>query len=114
MARTFQNIRLFGGMTVLENLLVAQHNALMIASAYTVGGIFNLPSYRRARKAAVEKAAYWLEQIGLVDRADDPAADLPYGAQRRVEIARAMCTEPRAALPRRAGRRPERRARPAS
>jgi branched-chain amino acid transport system ATP-binding protein len=94
-ARTFQNIRLFGGMTVLENLLVAQHNVLMVASAYTVGGIFNLPNYRRARKAAVDKAVYWLERIGLVDRADDAAADLPYGAQRRVEIARAMCTGPR-------------------
>ena len=94
-ARTFQNIRLFGGMTLLENLLVAQHNRLMIASGYTIGGIFNLPGYRRARKAAVEKAAYWLQQINLIDRADDPAADLPYGAQRRLEIARAMCTEPR-------------------
>jgi branched-chain amino acid transport system ATP-binding protein len=93
-ARTFQNIRLFGGMTALENLLVAQHNRLMIASAYTIGGILNLPNYRRARTAAIEKAVYWLERIGLVDRADDPAADLPYGAQRRLEIARAMCTEP--------------------
>jgi branched-chain amino acid transport system ATP-binding protein len=94
-ARTFQNIRLFGGMTLLENLLVAQHNVLMIASSYTVGGIFNLPGYRRARAAAMDKAVYWLERIGLIDRADDAAADLPYGAQRRLEIARAMCTEPR-------------------
>jgi branched-chain amino acid transport system ATP-binding protein len=94
-ARTFQNIRLFGGMTLLENLLVAQHNKLMKASAFTVGGILNLPNYRRARNAAMDKAVYWLERIGLVDRADDPAADLPYGAQRRLEIARAMCTEPR-------------------
>jgi branched-chain amino acid transport system ATP-binding protein len=93
-ARTFQNIRLFGGMTLLENLLVAQHNTLMIASAYTVGGIFNLPGYRRARQAAVDQAAYWLDRIDLLDRADDPAADLPYGAQRRLEIARAMCTGP--------------------
>jgi branched-chain amino acid transport system ATP-binding protein len=93
-ARTFQNIRLFGGMTVLENLLVAQHNALMVASAYTVGGILNLPNYRRARQAAVDKAVYWLERVGLIDRVDDAAADLPYGAQRRVEIVRAMCTNP--------------------
>jgi branched-chain amino acid transport system ATP-binding protein len=93
-ARTFQNIRLFGGMTTLENLLVAQHNTLMIASAYTVGGIFNLPSYRRAREAAIEQAAYWLDRIGLLDRADDPAGDLPYGAQRRLEIARAVCAGP--------------------
>ena len=94
-ARTFQNIRLFGGMTLLENLLVAQHNRLMIASDYTIGGIFNLPKYRRARSAAVDRAVYWLERIKLVDRADDAAADLPYGAQRRLEIARAMCTGPR-------------------
>jgi branched-chain amino acid transport system ATP-binding protein len=93
-ARTFQNIRLFGGMTVLENLLVAQHNELMIASSYTVGGILMLPSYHRARDAAVERAVYWLERIDLADRADDPAADLPYGAQRRLEITRAMCTNP--------------------
>jgi branched-chain amino acid transport system ATP-binding protein len=93
-ARTFQNIRLFGGMTVLENLLVAQHNRLMLASGYTIGGILNLPNYRRARSAAVDKAVYWLQRIGIVDRADDPAASLPYGAQRRLEIARAMCTEP--------------------
>jgi branched-chain amino acid transport system ATP-binding protein len=93
-ARTFQNIRLFGGMTVLENLLVAQHNELMIASNYTIGGIFNLPRFRRAREAAVERAVYWLERINLVDRADHPAADLPYGAQRRLEIARAVCAGP--------------------
>ena len=93
-ARTFQNIRLFGGMTVLENLLVAQHNRLMIASAYTVGGIFDLPTYRHARERAVEQSVYWLERIRLLDRADDPAADLPYGAQRRLEIARAVCAGP--------------------
>ena len=89
-ARTFQNIRLFSGMTVLENLLVAQHNPLMLASGYSIGGILGLPSYRRA----IEKAVHWLEQVRLVDRADDPAGDLPYGAQRRLEIARAMCIEP--------------------
>ena len=82
------------GMTVLENLLVAQHNALMIASGFTLLGVFGLRSYRRAEVAAVEKAKHWLEQIGLLDRADDPAGDLPYGAQRRLEIARAMCTDP--------------------
>ena len=93
-ARTFQNIRLFGGMTLLENLLVAQHNPLMSASGYTVGGILGLPGYRRAQREAVDRAVYWLEQVRLIDRADDPAADLPYGDQRRLEIARAMCTEP--------------------
>src|SRR5690606_11713813 len=73
-ARTFQNIRLFGGMTVLENLLVAQHNPLMIASGFSIGGIFGLPNYKRAAKASIDKAVYWLEQVQLVDRADDPAA----------------------------------------
>ncbi|MDN2567008.1 ABC transporter ATP-binding protein [Aquibium sp. A9E412] len=94
-ARTFQNIRLFGGMTVLENLLIAQHNPLMVASGFTVGGIIGLPSYRKAEAEAIDRAAYWLEQVRLTERADDPAADLPYGAQRRLEIARAMCTGPR-------------------
>jgi branched-chain amino acid transport system ATP-binding protein len=93
-ARTFQNIRLFGGLTVLENLMVAQHNRLMIASGMSVFGVLGLPGYKRAEAEAVEKARGWLEEIGLVDRADDPAADLPYGAQRRLEIARAMCTDP--------------------
>jgi branched-chain amino acid transport system ATP-binding protein len=93
-ARTFQNIRLFSGMTVLENLLVAQHNVLMHASGWTVLGAFGVPTYARAEKAAIDKAAYWLETIGLTDRADDPAGELPYGAQRRLEIARAMCTDP--------------------
>jgi branched-chain amino acid transport system ATP-binding protein len=92
--RTFQNIRLFSGMTALENLLVAQHNPLMQASGWSIGGILGLPSYGRAEKAAVEKAAYWLDKCGLTDRADDPAGDLPYGPQRALEIARAMCTEP--------------------
>jgi branched-chain amino acid transport system ATP-binding protein len=93
-ARTFQNIRLFSGMTVLENLIVAQHNALMDASGWSLKGILGFTSYKAAERAAVERATYWLEQIGLVDRADDPAGELPYGAQRRLEIARALCTGP--------------------
>jgi branched-chain amino acid transport system ATP-binding protein len=93
-ARTFQNIRLFSGMTVIENLLVAQHNPLMIASGFTFLGVLGIGSYAKTERAAIDKATYWLEKIGLIDRADDPAGDLPYGAQRRLEIARAMCTEP--------------------
>jgi branched-chain amino acid transport system ATP-binding protein len=93
-ARTFQNIRLFAGMTVLENLLVAQHNRLMLASGFSFAGIFGIPSFTSAENAAIEKAKTWLERIHLIDRADDPAGDLPYGAQRRLEIARAMCTDP--------------------
>ncbi len=93
-ARTFQNIRLFTGMTVLENLMVAQHNALMRASGYSLKGLFGLPSWGRASRAATEKATFWLDKVGLLERADDPAGDLPYGAQRRLEIARAMCSDP--------------------
>ena len=93
-ARTFQNIRLFPGMTVLENLLVAQHQPLMKASGFTFLGLFGIPVYARAESAAIDKASYWLDRIGLLGRADDPAGDLPYGQQRRLEVARAMCTEP--------------------
>ena len=93
-ARTFQNIRLFSGMTVLENLLVAQHNALMRASGFTVLGLLGLGGYKDASRESIEKAVYWLENADLIDRADDPAGDLSYGAQRRLEIARAMCTGP--------------------
>jgi branched-chain amino acid transport system ATP-binding protein len=93
-ARTFQNIRLFSGLTLLENLLVAQHTPLMKASGYTVGGLFGLPGYKASEKESMQKAKEWLDRIGLLDRADRPAGDLPYGAQRRLEIARAMCTEP--------------------
>ncbi|OLP44217.1 ABC transporter ATP-binding protein [Rhizobium oryziradicis] len=93
-ARTFQNIRLFSGLTVLENLLVAQHNTLMKASGYTILGLLGLPAYKKAEEKSIENARYWLEKAELIDRADDPAGDLPYGAQRRLEIARAMCTGP--------------------
>jgi branched-chain amino acid transport system ATP-binding protein len=93
-ARTFQNIRLFAGMTVLENLIVAQHNRLMAASGWTLLGLLGAPQYQEAEGHALEKAKYWLDKVGLTERADDPAGDLPYGAQRRLEIARAMCTEP--------------------
>ena len=94
-------------MTVLENLLVAQHNPLMQASGFTFLGVLGIGGYAAREKQAIEKAKFWLEKINLIDRADDPAADLPYGDQRRLEIARAMCTDPGAALPRRAGRRPQ-------
>jgi branched-chain amino acid transport system ATP-binding protein len=93
-ARTFQNIRLFPGMTALENLMVAQHNMLMRASGFTLLGLLGLPSWRTAERDAIERARSWLDRIGLLQRADDAAGNLPYGDQRRLEIARAMCTEP--------------------
>ncbi len=92
--RTFQNIRLFPKMTVLENLIVAQHNALQQASFFTLAGLFALPSYRRAEAAAMDKAVGWLTRLGLIDKADTAAGDLPYGTQRRIEIARALCVDP--------------------
>ena len=94
-ARTFQNIRLFPAMSVLENLLVAQHNELMVASGYSLYGLLNLKSYREKEKQAVDKSKYWLDIIGLTYRADDNAGDLPYGDQRKLEIVRAMCIEPK-------------------
>jgi branched-chain amino acid transport system ATP-binding protein len=93
-ARTFQNIRLFPGMSVLENLIVAQHNKLMRASGFTVFGLIGLPVYNAAERQAMDLARYWLEKVSLVAQADWPAGSLPYGAQRRLEIARAMCTQP--------------------
>jgi branched-chain amino acid transport system ATP-binding protein len=93
-ARTFQNVRLFQGMTALENLMVAQHNPLMRASGMTVLGMLGYSGFAAAERAAKKKARYWLNRIGLVDRADDPAGALPYGAQRRLEVARAMCADP--------------------
>jgi branched-chain amino acid transport system ATP-binding protein len=93
-ARTFQNIRLFPGMTALENLMVAQHNMLMRASGLTFLGLIGVPSWRSAERRAIDLAKLWLDRVGLLDRADDAAGNLPYGDQRRLEIARAMCTEP--------------------
>jgi branched-chain amino acid transport system ATP-binding protein len=93
-ARTFQNVRLFAGMTVLENLLVAQHNVLMRASGLTIFAVLGLGGFRAAERRGLDNARGWLERIGLLDRADDLAGALPYGAQRRLEIARAMCIDP--------------------
>jgi branched-chain amino acid transport system ATP-binding protein len=93
-ARTFQNIRLFAGMTVLENLLVAQHNTLMAATGFGILAVLGLSRYPAAERVAIERARFWLDAIALTERADDPAGALPYGAQRRLEIARAMCIDP--------------------
>jgi branched-chain amino acid transport system ATP-binding protein len=90
-ARTFQNIRLFPGMTALENLLVAQHQRLMKATGWGIGAVLGISGYPAAERAAIETAKRWLTATRLLDRADDPAGALPYGAQRRLEIARAMC-----------------------
>lgn len=93
-ARTFQNIRLFTGLTLLENLLIAQHRKLSPASGFGVLGLIGWPKYAKVEKEATEKARYWLEKTGLLSRADEAAGSLSYGDQRRLEIARAMCTDP--------------------
>jgi len=93
-ARTFQNIRLFAGMTVLENLVVGQHNKLMAASGWTIFALLGLKAYAKREAQAVEAAKYWLAEIGLLARADECAGNLPYGAQRQLEIVRAMMTDP--------------------
>ena len=92
--RTFQNIRLFPKMTVLENLMVAQHNALQHASRFSLAGLFGLSGYRQAEQKAIDKATGWLKRLDLIDKANTAAGDLPYGMQRRIEIARALCVDP--------------------
>ncbi len=91
-ARTFQNIRLFQEMSVVENLLVAQHSSL---NRNIIAGLLNLPPYRRSEAKALETAFRWLDIVGLSEFANSPAGSLSYGNQRRLEIARAMCTNPR-------------------
>ena len=85
-ARTFQNIRLFSRMSVLENLMVAQHTELMRASVFSIAGLLGLPSFTRAERQAIELSRYWLRRMRLEDRAEWEAGNLPYGAQRRLEI----------------------------
>jgi branched-chain amino acid transport system ATP-binding protein len=92
LVRTFQNIRLFKSLTVVENLLVAQH---LQVKAGLLRGLFATPAYRRAARAALERAAVWLERMGLTSVANREAGTLSYGHQRRLEIARCMITKPR-------------------
>lgn len=91
LARTFQNIRLFREMSVVENLLVAQHR---LSNRNLIAGVLNTPAYRRAESEALDRAFYWLEVVELVDCANRLAGEMSYGQQRRLEIARAMCTTP--------------------
>ena len=91
LARTFQNIRLFREMSVVENLLVAQH---MQVNRQLMAGVLNTRGYREAENRALDRAFYWLENVDLVSSANRLAGTLSYGQQRRLEIARAMCTRP--------------------
>lgn len=94
-ARTFQNIRLFAKQPVLDNVKAGLHNHHTYSTA---AGIFRLPSYRRAEKEMDERAMELLKVFALEDSADLLAANLPYGKQRRLEIARALATEPKLLL----------------
>jgi branched-chain amino acid transport system ATP-binding protein len=91
-ARTFQNIRLFGEMTALENVMVgtdARHKTSV------PGAVFRMPRHYKEERAGVEKSMALLEFVGIADRAAEKARNLPYGYQRRLEIARALATEPK-------------------
>lgn len=92
LVRTFQHVRLFTKMTVVENLLVAQHRHL---NTNLIAGLLKTPDYRERERKALDRAAYWLERIGLMDLANREAGNLSYGQQRRLEIARCMVTEPK-------------------
>jgi branched-chain amino acid transport system ATP-binding protein len=91
LARTFQNIRLFPNMTVLENVMIGRHCR---TRAKVLGAIFRTPRTVREEQSIVAACLEILEKIGLADQADEFAKNLPYGAQRRLEIARALATEP--------------------
>ncbi|MDE9540589.1 high-affinity branched-chain amino acid ABC transporter ATP-binding protein LivG [Xenorhabdus bovienii] len=89
--RTFQHVRLFREMTVIENLLVAQHRFLKNS---IFAGLLKTPAFRRAEAEALNSAAIWLERVGLLPLANRQAGNLAYGQQRRLEIARCMVTRP--------------------
>ncbi|ARF48129.1 MULTISPECIES: high-affinity branched-chain amino acid ABC transporter ATP-binding protein LivG [Pantoea] len=89
--RTFQHVRLFREMTVIENLLVAQHQHL---KSGVFAGLLKTPAFRRSEGEALDRAATWLERVGLLDMANRQAGNLAYGQQRRLEIARCMVTRP--------------------
>ena len=95
MVRTFQNIRLFKGLTAVENLLIAQHQQM---NTRFLSGLFMTPGFRRSEREALERASFWLEFVGLRGMANQEAGTLAYGHQRRLEIARCMITEPRLLL----------------
>ncbi|MDD4503202.1 MAG: ABC transporter ATP-binding protein [Clostridiaceae bacterium] len=90
-ARTFQNIRLFKDLSVLDNVLIANHLRL---NSNVLEAIFKLPRYKREEKQMVEKSMNLLEKVGLADQKEEKSNSLPYGQQRRLEIARALATEP--------------------
>ncbi|MCV6610529.1 MAG: high-affinity branched-chain amino acid ABC transporter ATP-binding protein LivG [Amphritea sp.] len=91
LVRTFQHVRLFQKMTVIENMLVAQHRHL---NTNLLSGLFKTPNYRRLERDAMDKAMHWLKEVDLLEFANREAGNLAYGQQRRLEIARCMVTQP--------------------
>ncbi|GER67683.1 ABC transporter ATP-binding protein [Weizmannia acidilactici] len=94
-ARTFQNIRLFGSLSVMENVLIGMHSRL---KSNFFGAVFQLPGTRREEEAAQMEAFELLQYVGLDGLLNEPATNLPYGAQRRLEIARALAVKPKLLL----------------
>lgn len=90
--RTFQNIRLFKGMSVLDNVFIGNH--LRIKSNI-LSSVIRIPSYTKEEKQLLEKSLYLLDKVGLLDEKDEKATSLPYGSQRKLEIARALATDPK-------------------
>jgi len=95
MVRTFQHVRLFNSMTVIENLLVAQHRHV---NTNLISGLFKSRSYKELEAKAMYRAEYWLDKVQLTKYANWEAGNLSYGQQRRLEIARCMVTEPQLLL----------------
>ncbi|GGO86703.1 ABC transporter ATP-binding protein [Marinobacterium nitratireducens] len=91
LVRTFQHVRLFSNMTVIENMLVAQHRHL---NTNLLAGLLKTTHYKRLEQEAMDRAAYWLEQVDMLEFANREAGNLAYGQQRRLEIARCMVTQP--------------------
>jgi branched-chain amino acid transport system ATP-binding protein len=94
-ARTFQNIRLFANMTTLENVMVGRHSR---TNAGPLQAILRTPNFKREEQHTVDEAVKWLRFVNLADKANELAKNLPYGDQRRLEIARALATEPKLLL----------------
>jgi branched-chain amino acid transport system ATP-binding protein len=94
-ARTFQNIRLFAAMTALENVMVGRHSR---SKAGPLGAVLRTPAFKREEQHTIDEALIRLRFVGLADKANELAKNLPYGDQRRLEIARALATEPKLVL----------------
>jgi branched-chain amino acid transport system ATP-binding protein len=94
-ARTFQNIRLFANMTTLENVMVGRHSR---TKAGPLQAVLRTPKFKREEQHTVDEAVKWLKFVNLADKANELAKNLPYGDQRRLEIARALATEPKLIL----------------